>query len=334
MKNILKYLLLLALCCACTQNVTTEKYQKSRNNIVNVHDKIKEIEIEDVLIGKISLPYIIDKYLIISDYESPDQLIHIFDKNTFRYLTSTAYKGQGPGEITMIGHIEYDKARRKFYVTDHGKQKIFSYDLDSVLTNPSYMPEVKLDMDINLFPDTYKYIDDTLCIGRVIKPIGTNDFKPYVAKWNMQTGNMQLMKYEHPDIQKVRFSSEVSPEHNMYLQCYSRHDLMTICDLNGNLKYNIYGPAWTSNVSQTSHYWEAVFCGDRIIASYSGGDRRTNTDFPTKLLVFNLEGDYLQTLETSYRIFRFCYDRENNRLIFCMDDEIQFGYLDLVDIIA
>lgn len=329
MKNILEYLLLIALCCGCAQSATTEKYQKSRNNIVNIHDKIKEIEIEDVLIGKISLPYIIDKYLIISDYESPDQLIHIFDKNTFRYLTSTAYKGQGPGEIAMIGHIEYDKARRKFYVTDHGKQKIFSYDLDSVLSDPSYMPEVKLDMDINLFPDIYKYIDDTLCIGRVIKPIGTNDFKPYVAKWNMLTGNMQLMKYEHPDIQKVRFSSEVSPEHNMYLQCYSRHDLMTICDLNGNLKYNIYGPAWTSNVSQTSHYWEAVFCGDRIIASYSGGDRRTNTDFPTKLLVFNLEGDYLQTLETNYRISRFCYDRENNRLIFCMDDEIQFGYLDL-----
>ena len=108
MKNILSYLLLITLFCGCAQNPDTEKYQKIRDNIVNVRDKVREIEIEDVLIGRTSLPYIADKYLIITDYESPDQQIHLFDKNDFHYLTSTAYKGQGPGEITIVGHVEYD----------------------------------------------------------------------------------------------------------------------------------------------------------------------------------------------------------------------------------
>lgn len=333
MKNILSYLLLITLFCGCTQKTDTEKYQKSRNNIVNVRDKVREIEIEDVLIGRTSLPYIADKYLIITDYESPDQQIHLFDKNDFHYLASTAYKGQGPGEITIVGHVEYDKAHSRIYVTDHGKRKIFSYNPDSILANPDYMPDVKMEMKASLFPDTYQYISDTLCIGRVIKPIGTNNFKPYIAKWNMATGEIELMKYEHPDIKKVRFTSTVSTEHNMYLQCYSRHDLMTICNLDGDLICNIYGPDWTADSSDISHYWNVNVCGDKIIASYSGGDHRTEAYYPTKFLVFNLNGDYLKTLETGYRIVRFCYDEDNNRIIMCMDDDIQFGYLDLNEVI-
>ena len=323
--------LLIIISYGCTQGSDTEKYQKSRDNIVNVHDKIKEIEIETVLIGRNSQSYLIDQYLIICDYTSPDQQIHLFNKNNFRYLASTAYKGQGPGEISNIGHVGIDESRRKFYVTDHGKQKIFSYDLDSVLKNPDYIPSVKMEMEIALFPDKYKYINDTLCIGRVIQPIGTNDFKPYVAKWNMITGDIKLMPYEHLDIKTKRSNVTVSAKHNRYVEYYSYHDLMTICDLDGNLKCNIYGPQWTSDKSQISGYWDAEFCGDKIVAAYSGGDHRTDAYFPTKLLIFDLKGNYLKTLETGYKLFRFCYDSENNRLILCMDDDIQFGYLDLTD---
>ena len=31
----------------------------------------------------------------------------------------------------------------------------------------------------------------------------------------------------------------------------------------------------------------------------------------------------------NYKIADFCYDKENNRIIMCMNDDIQFGYLDL-----
>ena len=64
--------LLIIISYGCTQGSDTEKYQKSRDNIVNVHDKIKEIEIETVLIGRNSQSYLIDQYLIICDYTSPD----------------------------------------------------------------------------------------------------------------------------------------------------------------------------------------------------------------------------------------------------------------------
>jgi hypothetical protein len=64
-----------------------------------VHDKVKEIVIEDVLLSNPVRLYTMNDYLIIVDYKSPDEIIHLFNKHTFAYVTSTAYRGQGPGEI-------------------------------------------------------------------------------------------------------------------------------------------------------------------------------------------------------------------------------------------
>lgn len=42
-------------------------------------------------------------------------------------------------------------------------------------------------MKKKLFPDDYLYLNDTLCIAKIIEPIGNNDYKPSVARWNMAT---------------------------------------------------------------------------------------------------------------------------------------------------
>lgn len=319
---------------SCTRNSETEKYHQERNSIISVHSLIKEIQIDDVLIGSIARPFLLGDYLIIGDYKSSDKLIHIFNKNNFDYLVSTAYVGQGPGEITVMGHIGIDEKRRKFYVSDHGKQKIFSYDMDSVLINPDYMPEVKTEMNMVQFPDRYQYINDTLSIALMIEPTSVSTFNQAVSKWNIQVGTFEPMKYQHPDITKKRISFAASPDKDMYVECYTYHDLVSICNFDGSLKYNIYGPAWDKRESnEIHHYGNVVFCGDKIVASYSGGDNYSDAYHPTVFLVFNLEGDYLKTLDVGYRIVDFCFDKDNNRIIMNLDDEIQFGYLNLDEIV-
>lgn len=269
----LLYILFIVTYWSCMDSSETEKLQNTRNTIINVREKLQKIEIEDVLIGGVNRLQLLGDYLIIGDYSSYDQLIHIFNKKDFSYVTSTAPRGEGPHEITNMGHIGIDEVHRKFYVSDHGKQKIFSYDLDSVLVNKSYLPQVKAKMDEKLFPDKYQYISDTLCIGRVIEPIGNNDFKPFVATWNMHTGKIELMKYEHPKIEKKRMVFAVSMEYGIYIECYCNHDLMTICNLDGDLKYNIYGPNWGDQRSRNiDYYGNALFCNDKILVSFSGKD--------------------------------------------------------------
>lgn len=332
MKNWL-CLLLVVFCLGCTSKNEFEKYQKVRDNILTVRNHVTEIQIEDVLIGASSCPYILGNCLIIKDYRSSDKLIHIFDKNSFEYLVSTAPLGQGPGEITVIGHIGVDESNHRFYVSDHGKQEIFSYDLDSVLSSPLYEPQVKMKMNKGLFPDRYCYINDTLCIGLVIEPTGVSTFKQFVAKWNMNTGEIKPMKYNHPDIEKKRISVGASVEHEIYVECNSRYDLMSIFDFDGNLRYNVYGPNWDKRGDRKHHYGTALFCKDKILALYSGGDYQGNGYYPRVFHVFELNGDYVKTIDVGYKILDFCYDKDNNRLILCCNDEIQFGYLPLEGLI-
>ena len=330
-KNKLLLLLLIVMHWSCTHNSETEKYQNERDLIINVREKIKEIESEDVLIGQVARLYMINDYLIIADHRSLDKLIHLFDKNNFSYVTSTALRGQGPGEIVNMGYIETDEINRVFFVSDHGKQVIYSFNLDSVLTNPYYMPEVKMKLNKWQFPNTYQLINDTLSIGVVIEPIGNSDFEQSVAKWNMNTGEIIPLKYKHPNVKKKRINFAVSVENGVYVECYSNYDLMTICNLNGELKYNIYGQNWTTTEegNRIHHYGKVIFCKNKILASYSGKDYHSDDYYPTKFLVFDINGNYIQTLETGYWISDFCYDKGNNRIIMNLNADIQFAYLEL-----
>jgi hypothetical protein len=293
---------------------------------------------EDPMLSSLCRLHLIDDYLIIQDMKSFDELIYLFDKNDYKYVTGLAYRGQGPGEIANMGFLAVDEARRTFYVNDHGKQSVFSYPLDSVLSNPSYMPGVRIKMDETLFPSYYHIVDDSMAICRIIQPIGNNDFNPTTGKMNMNTGEITLMEYDNPKSRfngKKRMGLAVSLAHGLYAEYYERRDLMTLCSLEGDLICNIYGPLWSEDSKRNSNlyfYQKALFCGDNIYALYLGGNsfnEKGQSNLATKLLVFDLQGNYIHTLETGLNISDLCYDPANNRLLLSLNDDVQFGYLPL-----
>ncbi|MDR2809062.1 MAG: 6-bladed beta-propeller [Tannerellaceae bacterium] len=322
-------------CFSCTVSNETEKYQRSRNNIIHVRDKVKEIAMEEPYISSLNRIHLMDRYFIINDIQSFDKYIHVFDKNTYKYITGIVNRGQGPNEIARIGLLSVDEPRRMLYVPDNGKYKILSYHLDSALTDSAYVPGLKMAMVEAIFPDYIQFINDSMAICRIIQPIGNNNFQPTTGKLNIHTGQITLMPYEHPKITgRKRFSVEVSLEHRLYVEYHHYRDLITVCDFDGNLIYNIYGPAWGKERSRRHEYYSTVvFCGDKIYATYLGGigiDReKMKGIYPTQILVFDLQGNYIQTLDVGLHIEDLCYDSENNRLLLSFDDEIQFGYLEL-----
>jgi len=327
---ILSSLFFVLIFCNCTDKNNTDKYQNKGNNIINVKDKVQEIQIDDVLIGSTARLFLIDNYLIIGDYQTDDMQVHLFDRRNYKYISSAIQKGQGPGEVTNMGHIGINENNKEFYVSDHGKLKIFSYPLDSILHNAYYQPEVKKEINNIQFPSDYEFINDTLCYARIIEPTGNAGYNEFAAKWNMQTREVSKMKYTHPKVEKSRISLAVSMDNETLVECYHNLDLMTIMDLDGNLKYNVYGQNWNNrDANQLYHFGKAFFRGDKIIASYSGGDMRSEDRFPDKFFIFDLNGDYIKTLKIGYRISDFCYDEENDRIIMNFDDIIQFAYLEL-----
>lgn len=93
--NKLLCVLLVAICLGCTSNFTTEKFQNRRDNIINVHDKIVEIDTKDVLIGSYANVLLMNNYLIISDIRSVDKLLHIYlIKKIFIMLQVSEIRGK------------------------------------------------------------------------------------------------------------------------------------------------------------------------------------------------------------------------------------------------
>lgn len=337
MNKAVSLFLSIILCWGCSSNLTTEKYQSKRDLTINVHEQIKEIVIEDVLISSLSRMFIINNYLFIVDDKSANEYIHVFNKDNFKYITSTGLKGQGPGEIASIGDIVEDKVNRKFYVSDHGKNRIFSYDLDSAITDPAYLPIEKMKMGDQTFPAKYEYINDTLSIGVTIQRQGNGNFDPVIGKFNMKTGEIIPMGYTiNPRVKKKRIFFDLSIEYGIYVEAYIPHDLITICSLDGELKYNIYGPNWDTETNGKDYHKNVEICNNRILTLYSGEKGFTADGSPfysTKFQVFDLEGNYLKTLETEYNIVYFCYDKDNERILMSQNDDIQFAYLDVGDLL-
>lgn len=328
--KIILYLIFLISLSGCRYNSATEKYQKRTDKIVDVKDRVQEIVIDSPLIASWARICILSDYLIISDHQSRNHLIHIFDKRNFSCLAGVGHSGEGPDEITSIGITVPDERHRRFYVSDNGKRKILSYNLDSVLANPSYLPEHKVDMRDKQFPDRFVYIDDTLCIARSIIGKENEVFRQELVKWNMKTGEMKPLFKGHPEIERKRTNFAVSLKDSLIVECYIHHDLMTIHDFNGNLKCNIYGSKWDNRMSnEMTHYGDVFICRDKIIAAYAGGHNWSDEQFAKCLLVYDLEGNYVKTLNVGYKICHFCYDQDTNRIIMYLEDEIQFAYLDM-----
>lgn len=329
-------ILLFIICNNCNKN-DAEKIQKQRSNVINLSNNIVDIEIEE-LFGK-SMLYILDDLLIINEISPKGEKgIHLYDKNTFRYITSTGFIGRGPGEIIVPGRIGLDKRNRILWAPDHGSRVLYKFPIDSILMNPMFKPTVKKDFKEELFIDRFGFLNDSIMLGKGVKITSASTFEMAMAKQNININVIEQFGYEHPEMtgQKSNSFFSMSVENNFYVNCYSRSDLITICDLNGNLKYNIYGPEWVNNDDKKAYFADVDICSKFIIASYIGINRLnvqgniSRGNSPTKFMIFDFEGNYISTIETGNEFTKFCIDEENKRIIMnFIDKEEALGYIDL-----
>ena len=324
-------IVLMALIGACSPQNEKEKHQSSRNNVINVKNQIKEIDTEnEVLIGSHSRATYTNDYLIIRDHHAWNGVIHLFDKTDFHYLTSAGNKGEGPDELTIVGNLYVDEARKKIYIADNGKNKIFSYDIDSIIAMPDiYRHQLKTRINGSQFPNQAIYINDTLSYCTIIVPTSFQTFDQMIGKWNMLTGEIKTIGEKHPDTHQKRSKIAVSMEKKMIVEAYYNYDLMNISDLDGNIQCYIYGPDWETKGLET--FGDVMITPNHILVGYSG--EKWATAKSKKIHVFDLKGNYQKTLDIGYAISSCCYDKTHHRLFMVFDDEIQFGYLNLEGII-
>ena len=83
-------------------------------------------------------------------------------------------------------------------------------------------------------------------------------------------------------------------------------------------------------------FYDIEFTDKNIITSYAGENRTIvkgnikKGNYPSKLLFFDLDGNYLKTIETKFKFSYFCIDEENKRVIaYFIDREEPLGYFDI-----
>lgn len=318
-------------------NHKNEKYLGDCNNIIYTKDSIRNIN-TNIIFGRSDL-YVIDSFLVVSERTpSGEKGVHLFNKNNFHYVTSTVILGKGPNEVTEHGTISFNKKDRSLWISDYGKMVMWKFPLDSILNNKNYKPTEKKDLSIT-FMERYSFFNDSIAIGKAVT-LFNNTFEMKMAKLNLFTNEIEGYGYEHPRATDEKSNSEfkLSLKDSIYINCYAFCDLMTICDLDGQLICNVYGHDWgTKREKMKTYYYDVDIINGNIVASYVDGKRiivdqnqRERGNIPTKFMLFDLKGNYKKTIETGYRFISFCVDEDNNRIIAYYDGrENPLGYFNL-----
>lgn len=325
--------------CALSCDIESEEHYSYWPDMINIEKQLKSID-PGFVIGK-SYLYTLDNVLIILEMNSDKEYgIHLFDKEKFTFLKSTGRRGQGPGEIIRFGRIGVNPVNRTFWVTDHGKQKIFLFPLDSVLTQPDYLPKISYDMRKDFFMSRFDFLNDSIILGKAVTVLSSNTYDMVTARQNIKTGFIEPFGYENPKITGKKANSlfKSSIEHEFYVNAYYYYDFISICNRDGTLRKNIYGPDRTENKNFIkTYYTEVDIAGSHIIAAYLG-DRGIVEDedgiqkgaLPEKWLVFDQFGEYKFGMRSGHKIYSFCVDEENDRVITFFDDrEPALAYFEL-----
>jgi len=331
----------LLLLCSCKRgsNETNSVFQSERSNVIDVSARIQDIKSQK-LIGK-SILYIFGDYLLALELKpSADKAIHVFNRDTFEYVFSFGVLGYGPGEITRSGKLGIDEINKIIWVPDFGKKLLMKFPFDSVLQNDMFKPSIVLPLSDEMFIEDFECLGDSIALGTAVRPLSGNTFEKVMAKFNLFSGQIEQFGYENPEMtgKLSRSSFCLSTKEGIYVNAYITRDLLTICNVDGSLRCNVFGPDGLVNEDEKKSYFFGVeVANQKIIASYINDAsivlnefKRQQGNLPTKFVVFDSSGAYLSTLETKHFFTFFCVDELNNRIIISFEDrESPLGYINL-----
>ena len=325
------YLIASLLLVSCHISTDKEVYQSSRDNNINVKNLIQEIDLGDIYLNIWSRTLSTDSFLIVSDHESLEHPINIFDKKTFKHIVSFGTIGQGPKELTEAGDISFNKKTQELYVNDWGKRCVWSFQIDSVIKDENYEPTEKFKLYGEHLPFDDHFMNDSISYSVFMTPDQEDAFNFYdmTGIVNFKTGETDIKYYNREEFHRKQYFLAVSFTDSLYAECNSLFDIISIFDLNGNLLRTIYGPQWGTDY--LACFNRSIYTKDYLFCHYDGNLYEEFVK-SSKCMIFTKMGDYIATLETGYRITCISYDSEADRIVFTFDDEIQFGYLDLESI--
>lgn len=298
-------------------------------NGTDVSDRIKALDTGNLLVGKSSNIYVYGDRLYIVDTRSDDMILHVYDTGSGRYLGSALKPGPSPYEISEPGALGVDASTGNAMMFDYGQNRIVTFNVDSVLSDGGQGIRTMRRLDMSGFPDSYVYVNDSTGYGRLVVPDGNNSYSQTVCRYDAATGDIRKFSTSEAVGEGNRSSVSVSPDGKTIVEACRTQDLIVVYDAEGNPVMEIKGDAYEPEADKSmSFFTGSAVTGSHILAAYSG--RKAKDGFyGDRILVFDLDGNYVKTLNLGIEIRKMAYSPTTDNLYVSTPDSIQFGILPL-----
>ena len=311
---------------------------QKRGNDIDVSDMIDEFSLEDVLIGPDVAVTLTDNKLVITDYESIDKILSVFSVPDGQFLGSFGNYGPGPYDIGIPGeaivYADSVDGREKALMFNFAQYSVLKFDIDSAICQTDYLPVRMKSTDSKVLPSYYQHINDTLGFAKkiVMSPDG-NGFSQSLGRYNISTG--ELTDFAPEEAIEGNYSSfAICPERNMLVEVGQRVDIIKIYDLDGNVKKRIKGPNYRPEPKGGKAYFSDVCFTDKYILCVYSGENWNGGSLGKKIVVLDMDGNYLATLDTKRKIRNMAYHSPSSTLYMSFpSDEMQVGMLNINDVI-
>ncbi len=313
---------------ACKENPKEVSFSKFP---ITVNLKGKAVGIKERFKG--CFPNCYDSLLILTSVQGYNKQVLFYSLNSFKYLGSAISIGRGPREITSPGHIVIDKRKGIVWCQDLAKRMLWRFEIDSILANPDYFPEIKSEMpgiiailQLSVFNDNiFSYAGnnpDTLISffnfhGKTIDSLKIeNKIKLYKSKeLTFETKN--LMAY---------YLFVINDKSGRIAIIYKYSDVIVVLDRNGNILKKILGPGRTNQIPEYGNANQImtnslIQSDDKYIYCLYKNKKRNDDltgmipNYPNELNVYDWDGVPGLKIILDHPVQTFTIDYKNNRII-------------------
>ena len=318
--------------CGKSSPAPTKVYLDDRNNIE--YRELISIEDSLPLLHAFVKMTILGDTLIINDSQSRNHQFYAYNVVTGRYLGAFGKYGVGPGEIANFGLIGIATDSGTLYGVDYNQWKVYGFDIAKALSDSTYQPFKKVDF--------YKgdgtrpiirsiYLNDSTVYCAVLVP--SHDYRKigyHLGRFNLLTGRSELLDSINPDEHSGILCKH--PDKDELIEFSIEFDRIRFFDFNGNLKRMVYGPDYKDYQKKASYYESTpTIVGDNIYIVYANGGDFRDPDVGHQIIVMDLEGNYIKSIDVGIRINAITYHPETRRMYVATWDEPQFGYFEIDD---
>ena len=298
-------------------------------SVTDVSQHIQALDTDDFLIGKSANIYVFGDRLYIVDTKATDKILYVFDTESGKYLGSALNPGPSPYEITEPGALGVNAATGDALMFDYGQNRIVAFNVDSILFDSVYGIRTLRKLDMSGFPDSYVYVNDSIGYGRLIIPDGKHSYSQTVCRYDVRNDDIRKFSTSKAIGEGNRSSVAVSPDGKTIVEACRTQDLIVVYDAAGNPVKEIKGKKYDPVADQSMSFFSGAAVTDRhILVAYCG--KKVNEGFyGDRIMVFDLDGNYIATLDPDIEIRKMAYSPTTDNLYISTPDSIQFGILPL-----